>query len=91
MYDAVTSVSAKPLLLAEVASTEIGGSKADGITNALNSQLAHHYPRVRAFVWFDVNKEQAWNLDSSPASLHAWFEATRGPLFGANVDVLARS
>lgn len=70
-YAAITSVSSKPLILAEVGSTETGGSKAAWITSALEHDVAQ-FPRVRAMVWFDVNKEQPWNLDSSPAALQAW-------------------
>ncbi|MBV9328019.1 MAG: beta-mannanase [Chloroflexi bacterium] len=70
-YAAVTSVSDKPLILPEVGSTETGGSKAAWISQALGSELPQ-FPRVRALVWFDVNKEQPWNLDSSGPALQAW-------------------
>jgi beta-mannanase len=79
-YAAITAVSSKPLLLPEVASTEIGGSKAAWIRDALSSGL-DQFPRVRALVWFDVNKEQPWNLDSSPSSLTAWDTASAAPRF----------
>jgi beta-mannanase len=70
-YAAITSVSNKPLILPEVASTETGGSKAEWISDALTSDMTE-FPRVRALVWFDINKEQPWNLDSSPSALQAW-------------------
>jgi beta-mannanase len=70
-YTAITTLSSKPLILPEVGSTETGGSKADWITAALGPELVQ-FPRVQALVWFDVNKEQPWNLDSSPAALEAW-------------------
>jgi beta-mannanase len=70
-YAAITSVSRKPLILPEVGSTETGGSKAAWIASALTTELAQ-FPRVRALVWFDVDKEQPWNLDSSAAALYAW-------------------
>jgi len=73
-YAAITSISSKPLILPEVGSTENGGSKSAWIRSALTTDLAR-YPHVRAVVWFDVNKEQAWNLDSSPAALQAWLAA----------------
>jgi hypothetical protein len=88
MYDALTAISPRPLLLAEVGSTEVGGSKPDWITSALGAEVAR-FPRVRALVWFDVNKEQPWNLDSSPGSLQAWVSATRLPQVGAGVDLLS--
>jgi beta-mannanase len=73
-YVAIGAVSSKPLILPEVGSTETGGSKANWISDALGSELGE-FPRVRALVWFDVDKEQAWSLGSSPASLGAWLNA----------------
>jgi len=70
-YAAITTLSSKPLILPEVGSTETGGSKADWITSAFDSEVSQ-FPRVQAVVWFDVNKEQPWNLDSSPSALQAW-------------------
>jgi hypothetical protein len=59
------------LILPEVATTEIGGSKASWIQDALSNGLTQ-FPRVRGLVWFDVDKEQSWSLGSSPGSLAAW-------------------
>ncbi|MBV9547063.1 MAG: hypothetical protein JOY61_22060 [Chloroflexi bacterium] len=70
-YAAISSLSDRPVILPEVGSTETGGSKATWLSSALTSELAS-FPRVRAVVWFDVQKEQPWNLDSSPASMQAW-------------------
>jgi beta-mannanase len=70
-YAALTSVSNKPLILPEVGSTETGGSKAAWISSALGPEL-EQFPRVRAVVWFDVDKEQPWSLDSSQSALQAW-------------------
>jgi beta-mannanase len=81
-YQAATAISTRPVLLPEVGSAESGGSKAQWITNALTTDLSQ-FPRVRGLVWFDVNKEQAWNLDSSPSALHAWLAAVGQPQFGA--------
>jgi hypothetical protein len=79
-YTAITAVSNKPLLLPEVASTEVGGSKAAWIQDALSTGL-DQFPRVRALVWFDVAKEQPWNLNSSSASLSAWHTASAAARF----------
>ena len=43
----------KPLMIGETASTEIGGSKADWITDALGTQVLDRFPRIRAIVWFN--------------------------------------
>jgi hypothetical protein len=79
-YAAITSVSTRPVLLPEVGSTEIGGSKAAWIQAALTTGL-DQFPRVRGLIWFDVNKEQPWNLDSSAASLKAWHTESAAPRF----------
>jgi beta-mannanase len=81
-YAALTSVSSKPVLLPEVGSAEQGGSKAAWITSALGSELAA-FPRVRALVWFDMNKEQPWQLHSSASALEAWQTAVSNPRFAA--------
>jgi beta-mannanase len=82
-YREITSISSKPLILPEVGSTETGGSKGEWISSALTYELAQ-FPRVRAVVWFDVDKEQPWNLDSSQSALQAWLSTvnqTSGGVF----------
>jgi hypothetical protein len=81
-YAAVTAISSKPLLLPEVGSAEQGGSKASWITSALGTELAS-FPRVRGLVWFDMDKEQPWQLHSSSAALQAWEAAASSPTFAA--------
>lgn len=76
-YQAITSLSGKPLLLPEVGCPESGGSKPTWITDAMQSQLPSAFPRVKAFVWFDVQKEEDWQLDSSSSALSAWQTGSR--------------
>jgi hypothetical protein len=82
-YTAVTALTTKPVLLAEVGSAETGGSKAAWITDALTVQLATSFPRVHVLVWFDTNKEheEQWALTSSREALEAWVAGARDPLF----------
>ncbi len=81
-YTALTQLTDRPILLAEVGSSENGGSKADWITQALTVELPR-FPRVRALVWFDVTKEHedAWTLSSSPGAFAAWIRAASQPTF----------
>ena len=79
-YTALTAIANKPVLLAEVGSSENGGSKADWITSALTTELPM-FPRVGALVWFDIAKEDAWGLHSSPAAFAAWTSAASLPQF----------
>jgi beta-mannanase len=78
-YAALTSVSSRSLLLPEVGCTETGGSKADWIAAALGPETGARFPRLRALVWFDVDKEQPWQLHSSDEALAAWREASAAP------------
>ena len=57
-------------MLAEVASTELGGSKPTWISS-LFSWLATQ-PDVGTFVWFDHAKETDWRIDSSAESAAAF-------------------
>jgi beta-mannanase len=56
----------KPVVIAETASSEVGGSKA-----AWNRDLVAYLqaqPDVAAVVWFDLDKEADWRIDSSASS-----------------------
>jgi Glycosyl hydrolase family 26 len=81
-YAALTRLSDKPIVLAEVGSSEHGGSKADWISRALTEELPA-FPRVRALVWFDITKEHedAWTVSSSPSAFAAWIAAASQPAF----------
>jgi mannan endo-1,4-beta-mannosidase len=82
-YAAITAISSKPVVLAEVGSSEIGGSKAEWIASALNAELPL-FPRVQALVWFDISKEDAWTVSSSPAAFAAWISAATQRGFTGN-------
>lgn len=71
-YDKLTSISDKPVMIAEVASAEAGGSKADWIEEGLLEDVPSRLPRVRAVVWFSSNKLMDWRVNSSPESLAAY-------------------
>lgn len=64
-----------PILIAETASSEYGGSKAKWNTE-LVSYLADQ-PDVVGFVWFHLQKEDDWRIDSSTASADAFRDALR--------------
>ncbi len=71
-YDALASVSGRPVMIAETASTERGGDKAAWITRSFMHDIPAELPRVRAVIWFDHDKETDWRVNSSAASLAAW-------------------
>lgn len=80
-YASVAALSQKPMLLAETASAEQGGDKAQWIRQAFLADLPRQFPRIRAVVWFDFQKETAWPVDSSPATLTAWRQVVASPLY----------
>jgi hypothetical protein len=61
----------KPLIVPETASTELGGDKAAWIAAILPS-LQTSFPSIKAFVWFQMNKETDWRAESSSASRAAF-------------------
>ncbi len=66
--------ASKPIMIAETATVEQGGNKADWIEE-LYVNLPATYPRIRAVLWFneDWGKNQAdWKVDSSPSALEAY-------------------
>lgn len=80
-YAALTALSDKPIILPEVGSTETGGSKAEWISAALTQDLLATYPRVRALVWFDIDKEENWTVESSRASRDGWIRSLQNSHF----------
>lgn len=70
-YREITGFTNKPILIAEMASAESGGDKAAWITNAFE-RLEAAYPRIVGLVWFNLNKEADWRIESSAASLNAY-------------------
>jgi beta-mannanase len=60
----------KPIELAEVASTETGGSKASWIRGMFDE--IERRPYIRALVWFNLRKETDWRIESSVSSRRAF-------------------
>lgn len=74
--DRLTDLSSRPILIAEVGSSEDGGDKAEWIRRF--GDYLEDNPEVAGFVWFDFDKETDWRIASSVASS------------GAFVDLLSR-
>jgi hypothetical protein len=62
-----------PILIAETASSEAGGSKAAWNTDLVSYLAAQ--PDVMGLVWFHVQKEADWRINSSDASAAAFKSA----------------
>ena len=70
----------KPIIIGEMASSEQGGDKAAWI-DAMIPTLKSKYPLFKAVVWFDVNKERDWRVNSSAATLTAFSKLAQDPYF----------
>lgn len=68
-----TLAPGKPVLIAETASSELGGSKASWNTDLVSYLAAQ--PDVMGFVWFDMQKETDWRINSSDTSASAFKSA----------------
>jgi hypothetical protein len=62
-----------PILIAETAASEAGGSKAAWNTDLVSYLAAQ--PDVAGFVWFNMHKETDWRINSSDASAAAFKSA----------------
>jgi hypothetical protein len=70
----------KPIMIPETASAEQGGDKAAWIAAVLPT-LKGSYPSIKALVWFHMNKETDWRVDSSPAARDAFVMMANDPYF----------
>lgn len=64
----------KPIFIAEFSSSEIGGNKAQWISEMF-SVLPTQFPKLFALMWFSQSKsatEADWALDTSPEAVAAW-------------------
>jgi Glycosyl hydrolase family 26 len=72
----VRTFTQKPILLAEVASSDQGGNKARWMKQFFAWLQAT--PAVTGFVWFEFNKETNWLVNSSRASKKAFIAGLAG-------------
>ncbi len=75
----------KPVLIGEFASEDNGSSKGEWMKDTFY-QIKNHFPRIKAFIWFNIYKERKWPIDSSDASLKAFREAMSDNYFIQDVN-----
>ena len=75
----------KPMVIAEVAAEERGGSKARWIENMLGI-IPSKYRRIRGLIWYD-EKDQGmhWPIESSPAATHAFAKGIARQVYMPNL------
>jgi|WetSurMetagenome_2_1015567.scaffolds.fasta_scaffold95446_2 hypothetical protein len=75
----------KPIMIAETASTEVGGSKAEWIRNALLHALPERFPKVEAVIWFNWNiRGIDWAIESSASARRAFAEGIDSRYYAKN-------
>jgi len=83
-YQSLTSFTSKPIMIGEMASQETSGNKAAWIADAFTVELPHNYPRIKAFIWFNTNKERDWRIESSLAAQNAFASAMQSSDYATN-------
>jgi len=68
----------KPIIIGEMASDEAGGSKAKWIDDVVPT-LKTKFPLIKALVWFDIDKERHWQINSSPSALASYTRMAKDP------------
>jgi hypothetical protein len=83
-YIAGTLAPSKPLAIAEIGSTESGGSKAAWIRDALAS-IASGYPKVGAVLWFEkYDNGMDWPIETSNSATAAFAAGIGNEAFAEN-------
>jgi hypothetical protein len=74
----------KPVMVAETAAPETGGSKAAWIRDALAVQLPTAFPNIKAFVWWNKkDAERNWVIESSPSARAAFANGIGSPYYAS--------
>jgi hypothetical protein len=74
----------KPIMIAEFASSETGGSKGDWITDMLIKRLPNNFPNIKALIWFNINKETDWRIESSVGSKLSFAQGIASSYYAGN-------
>ena len=70
----------KPIMIPETASAELGGDKSAWISGMLPS-LESMFPAIKAVLWFEMNKETDWRIESSAGARGAFTLMANDPYF----------
>jgi hypothetical protein len=63
-YNTITGLTSKPMLIGEMSSSEMGGTKNDWITNALTNEI-YNFPAIQQWIWFNYTSTPNWWIESS--------------------------
>lgn len=74
---AVRAITSRPIIIGETASAEAGGDKAAWTTDFFSFLKAN--TDIKAFVWFNLDKETDWRIESSSAAQSAFARGVSDP------------
>lgn len=75
IYEQLTELAAKPIIIGEIGSSEIGGNKAAWIKRTFLQDIPEQFPRIVAVLYFNNNQDgEDWRVNTSIASLNAFKE-----------------
>ncbi len=83
-YHEIVGFTDKPLMIGEMGSSNNGGDKAKWIADALTKFIPNDFPKIKAIIWFNENKEQDWRIESSKESQYAFSKAINSGLYSTN-------
>jgi beta-mannanase len=75
----VRAITRRPVMIGETSSAEAGGSKAQWIDEFFSFLKANQ--DIRAFVWFNYNKETDWRIESSSGAQAAFARGISDPRY----------
>jgi hypothetical protein len=76
----VLATKNKPIIIGEMASTELGGDKGAWISQIIPA-MKTQFPLLKGLLWFDINKETDWRISSSATSEAAFKAMANDPWF----------
>jgi hypothetical protein len=80
-YKTMADMARKPIMIPEMACAESGGDKSAWIRSAFLKEIPGTFPRIKAVVWFNADKENDWRVNSSSEALSAYKEVARNPIY----------
>ncbi len=80
----LSAITSKPVFIAETASNEAGGSKANWITDVYDTQVPTRFPQIKAIIWYNHTAKSQWWIESSVSATQAFAAAIQNPLYASN-------
>jgi hypothetical protein len=77
----------KPIMISEFGCSGTGGNKVAWITDMF-TQLKNNHKKIKAFVWFNVNKEIDWRFNETAESTTAFKAGLADTIVSSNLDKL---